>query len=336
MNTSGESKTSMSRKQALHHLETSIDVSEDLLVLGRLVSAHAYHSARSSRLSRKLMSGKECFSHLSLLTGIPPQQLNAGMTAWTQHYEAAHTLGLPHSESRPSFFEAWQRMGVGFPFYEQYMISAGRAKELVTDSELARIMGTNLRDPDSLHEYRKVQRLAKSASDLPAQTMPMEIPQAKQDSKERLKRLEQLVQDLNAPPAVQVHPVQPDQAETPPTSDASIQTDTPQAEHGHDNPEVKARAEKGKAGFTDHDKRRLDFVVGLILLVAFFVYDPNEIAGSSGLGRHLRILPTMATLLECFYAVLEAQGFEEAGMLPLLILFIMFKRLEQRLDLQRA
>ncbi|KAL8998938.1 MAG: hypothetical protein Q9188_005996, partial [Gyalolechia gomerana] len=260
--------------------------------------------------TEKPRSAKSNLHNLSTLTNIPIPQLQAGMQAWNQLYEAVHTLGLPHSENLLAFHMAYETMGLEFPFYEQYMITTGRAGEIISaNPALARIMGTRIDDPDSLHEYRRVERLSSSGIEVApavAAEEAREILHTLRGLKEGLKGItEQLLQE---------------DAASPGTLDAGVQT--------------ASWHQMGARILTDPETRVLNFVIGLFLLLTFFPYDPNEIAGSAGLGRYFRVVPTMITLLEGFYAALGAYGVGDGGILLLLMFFVVLKCLEQGLDME--
>ncbi|KAL9028659.1 MAG: hypothetical protein Q9196_003012 [Gyalolechia fulgens] len=327
--------------QALRYLESLIEIpSSELLILARLVAVHANHctlnSAPHPHKNNEPSSGNANVDKLSALTNIPTPQLEAGMLAWNALYEAVHTLGLPHSSSRPSFHKAWLNMGPEFPFYEQYMITAGRARELVTNAELARIMGTNVDDPDSLHEYRKVERLARVFAHVDADGAPVPTAAATGEMLWTLRGLkaglkdieEKLSQELTHAPSTAAIPTPADTAGT------GARATSPREGNGS-NADATAIQRPGPEThyLAAHETRLLNFVIGLILVMIFCTYDPDEMAGSSGLGRYLRVLPTMVTLLECFYAALRAYGVGEGGILLLLVLFVAFKCLEQGVDM---
>ncbi|KAI4119294.1 MAG: hypothetical protein LQ338_007301 [Usnochroma carphineum] len=196
MATSEEITAPMTRRQALLHLRRLIDTPEDTLVIGQLVAAHAFDAGRGAGSSGRISSGQTPLGQLEELSGISQERLEDGMTAWTQLYEAAKILGVPDTDSPRSFFRAWQKMGAKLPCYEQYMISAGRAHELITNNELARVMSTKSNDPDSLHRYRKVLRLATPHRSLPC-TTPRDIEPEYQDSQLQLETVKEMIRDLN-------------------------------------------------------------------------------------------------------------------------------------------
>ncbi|KAL9601254.1 MAG: hypothetical protein Q9219_002659 [cf. Caloplaca sp. 3 TL-2023] len=300
-------KAPMSHEQALNHLESLEDVPHDLFVISRLIAAHACYVSRSPDPRLRILSGKEGLVHLSELSGLCLSQLYAGIDTWIPLYKAVRTLGLPNTQSSVSFFRAWRKMGDSFPFYEQYMISAGRAKEFITNRELAKVMGTKIADAESLHEYRKVLRLAEdfpAKSDSDANDVPTPTSQHtgdQKDTKEQLRHIQELIQALDVLP----------------TDPIELNNRRP-TNVNHPHPKI--------LGFTPQQLQPFTtYTIGLFILTFFYSCDPNETAGSIGLGRYLRILPTMITLLDAFYAV-TASVQAEGEILQLLILCVIFAR----------
>ncbi|KAL8830406.1 MAG: hypothetical protein Q9170_005743 [Blastenia crenularia] len=230
MDTTRLSTPSMSRETALHHLGQLIDTPEEVLFTSILVSAYAKLIVKATGITSDLQSSYEVHRHLIDVSGVSNERLTAGMNAFNLLYEACRALGLPNTQSPSEFGTAWRKMGARFPFYEQYTISAGRAKELISNAELAHIMGTRLDDPDSLNEYRKVLRLARSDAGASMTPVAEENGQEYRLSKKISKSIEQMLVEWDVPSSTGddfVH-VQRAQSTRPRTFDASVQTYMPQ------------------------------------------------------------------------------------------------------------
>ena len=98
----------------------------------------------------------EAETYLLWLADLSDTQLKDPYTfPWTHLYFAYKTLSMPNTKDRAFFYNTWYKKGPGFPFYEHYLIHAGRVQELIDiNVSLASDVGADTTDPIALRRFR--------------------------------------------------------------------------------------------------------------------------------------------------------------------------------------
>ncbi|KAI4177882.1 MAG: hypothetical protein LQ346_007610 [Caloplaca aetnensis] len=160
MDTSDNAR-SMSPEEALQYLHEFIDVPSEVQVSG--IVAYGWTRAIGYTSARARVSWPR-IRILAFLLMVSPRVSSrvifAGILELKRLERALMALGMPYDEVHASFLRQTNNLFKPFPpLYEMYMISVGRAQEIVTaDPGLAVILATRVEDPESLHRYRKMQR----------------------------------------------------------------------------------------------------------------------------------------------------------------------------------
>ena len=97
---------------------------------------------------------KHAEAYLLKLANQPDKYLSNRTVSWARLQNAYRTLGMPRSAENSEFIRTWRAKGPIFPFYEQYLIHAGRVQEVITDKALAEEIVFDFTDAWSLRLYR--------------------------------------------------------------------------------------------------------------------------------------------------------------------------------------
>ncbi|KAL8926574.1 MAG: hypothetical protein Q9208_002901 [Pyrenodesmia sp. 3 TL-2023] len=268
----------MTPEEALQYLHNLPNTFSEPLSVGARAYRWTRVLGRALAQARVSLSGNQILTFvLMAMVPFPPERVMAGILELKRLERALVALGMPHDEVHASFLRYGGNIYQALPpLYEMYMISAGRAQEIITDHRLARYLETQIDDALSLQRYRGVYHFYARPG-----IQPCPSPQGAAD------------EVLPQRPRLSVINLVGDQ-----TKDL-LNCYLPGS---------------GTRLAATHkwllEERACSICFGVALFDMFLGYDPNEERGAP-ISELYRTYPTLFTLTECFFGVLEHFGVDD-------------------------